>query len=707
MITTKEEAVFKGESQSSEKERKVSSLTCWVDELGFFSLIRLFLIHQKQKVEIVNYLRMNRVGKLCMLFPVVRQYFQFHKVQCNMAEMKSEKGVSIFWDILRDPSNLVDKIARKSFFEKSLVSCLRGKYSKEKDVIELFLKQQMVLAIRPYIKLLTIVSWFCEQQKNGTDSKNLVIVKFNCWVSLLSDCNVAYSKSVCTYFNSKNIFSLIFYAVRLVVGIVVNGIWAAVTFNKIHTNKSDDGKIAVLHVQGSDLTKKSDFFWYPDSGMNPDDLIVYFRVPYRSLSAHTKQLLNEYKIKWVDLTPKRTYRKWLGLGVPEIYVYPSFSYVKNLIKALLSLVRLLTAIPFSGNKNRVDLWEYNCISNLLYHECLYESFFEDYKVKIHYSLLDGGQLLASNMAARLLGLVGVSNHWSNYYEVWIDHGKAHDVYFSWGPHYKRFLDNNFYLNKYLIYFGYPHDRNFAINKINSLKIRRKLEENGAKFVICFLDEAFAREDCLSRKDFEEIYAFLLNKVYEDEGLALVIKPKRIEYYEREMPEILRRIREAEETGRCILLGESEMPNMAAQSADLTIGLEATNTAALEAALSGVPTVTIDRGDLIFPVFHKQGLGLIIFDDLELLWEKITLFRSSPDSVPGFADFSPFLDQIDPFRDGKSAERMGTYIKCLFDQMCRDVKKDQAINYANKMYQEQYGLNMVVSRNQNNRKSSTI
>ena len=48
------------------------------------------------------------------------------------------------------------------------------------------------------------------------------------------------------------------------------------------------------------------------------------------------------------------------------------------------------------------------------------------------------------------------------------------------------------------------------------------------------------------------------------------------------------------------------------------------------------------------------------------WEACDQHWPTPGGIPGFGDWSAMLDELDPFRDGRAAERVGTYIKWLIE-----------------------------------------
>ncbi len=686
--------------------KNIAQKICWVDELGFLSLCRLLVMRMKTSVRYVKYLDITKCARIFIRLKALKHLFCFeHHCDPNLSAMRFDDNSDVFWRMHEEPSRLVYEVMRQNPFQDGLINKLNIRCKDRQEKLVLFLKQKISAEIRPAVKLCDIIKWHHAQEAQNNRNINissLVLIKHNFWFQYLERKeNIALSLSKIIYYpNIKNPLILAFNILRIPVGLITNMILVPffALFSRRKGKKGNTGKIAVLHVQGADLEKKSDFFWFPGSALQPQDILVYFRVPYRPLTLEVTQLLKKYGMTWVNLIPLRIKKKFLGLGSLEIYFYPSFRYLQKLGWLVCETVRLFFLALMSPNR-KIRMWEFASLISVLYHACLYEAVFSDSNVKVHFSLMEGEQLVASTLAANVTGAVNIGNHWSNYPSVWIDHGKTHDIYFAWGPFYRQFLERDYYLFKYILYSGYPYDYSFKNSREKALQLQTSLRHKGAQFIISFFDEAYTKDDCFSKRNFEDIYRHLLAGLFRDPSLGLIIKPKRAEYYHTHLTDIFYRIKKAQGTGRCIFLNEAELPNMAAQASDLAIGLGVVNTAALEAALAGIPTVALNYGHMNFHPFYKMGLGKIVFEDIESLMPHIRQFRDS-ESQNGFANYSYWLDQIDPFKDGKASQRIGRYIKWVFDEMCQGMDKTKAIEQANEKYKQAYGVDKIFKHNIN-------
>jgi hypothetical protein len=665
-------------------------VNCWVDKVGFLSLAKLFFVRLRFPFGVVRYAEQTRFGRWIVQSGLLNKIFCFWKMKYKLSKMFLEEEFNIYWALYRDASTLALTIAKNAGVEEGALKALHQRYSKQK--VGLFLKQAIVDDIRPYVKFNNIVNWFLKTE-NLKRSTHVLLVKNNGWFSYLKGYNDHCFQTVFHYPDLKHVLRMPFYFIKSIWEFVINSACWLCFFGRPKIEKSDKGKIAVLHVQGADLSMRSDFFWFHDSKIDPSQILVYFRMPHRPLNKKVTDLLKENGMSWTDTSPKNFIPRIEGL---QFYFYPSKLYVRNSFKVLIEFLRLLFFLVFGKKKKKLLLWQIKNLFILLNNVAFYESFFKDHNVKVHFSQFElGNQMSATNLAAELAGAVDISSQYSNYALTFLEHGKPHDVYFAWGPYYQELFANDYYRTNYLVYCGYSYDYLFN-REIEGLKdMRDSLSQEGAQFVISFFDEAYVEGWGLSKDDFREIYKVFLRELLADPTLGLIVKPKRLQYYLGALKESLDLIHEAQKTKRCVLLDEKIMPSQAALISDIAVGLEVNNTAALEAALAGVPTVALNCGEMRFHRFCKSSSGKIVFDDVEQLMEQIRNFRAADSPTNGFANYAPFLNQVDPFRDGKASQRVGQYMKDLLSELSKGSSKEEALNKINRRYCEQFGDDKVI------------
>jgi hypothetical protein len=183
-------------------------------------------------------------------------------------------------------------------------------------------------------------------------------------------------------------------------------------------------------------------------------------------------------------------------------------------------------------------------------------------------------------------------------------------------------------------------------------------------------------------------------------LGLVFKPKKAANLRMRLGPVAGLLDEALATGRCYIYEEGgtvateALPCEASAAADVTIGILSASTAALECALSGTPTLLIDREAVTYHPLYALEDGRVVFKSWDSLWSALSHFRRDPASLPRFGDWSPTLSTLDSFRDGRAAERMGQYIHWLCQGLAQGMTRDRAMEHARSKYVASWGEDKV-------------
>ena len=69
---------------------------------------------------------------------------------------------------------------------------------------------------------------------------------------------------------------------------------------------------------------------------------------------------------------------------------------------------------------------------------------------------------------------------------------------------------------------------------------------------------------------------------------------------------------------------------------------------------------------------------------------------TPGGIPGFGDWSPIIDDLDPFRDGKAAQRMGNYLNWLIQGFEKGLDRGTNLEETAERYRKQWGADKVLS-----------
>lgn len=259
---------------------------------------------------------------------------------------------------------------------------------------------------------------------------------------------------------------------------------------------------------------------------------------------------------------------------------------------------------------------------------------------------------------------------------------------------------------YNIITGYPRDYATSILRDEAADLRRKLQSRGAEKVLFIIDENSTDDErwhtghALQREN----YSFVLELLLRTPWLGVVFKPKAARTLRERLGPVAELLTRAEETGRCYVYRTSGRhttsapPVLAGLSADLCIhGHLASGTAALECALAGLPTLLIDREGIPDSKLHELPAGKVVFASWEEALAAAMEHFSTRDGVSGFGDWSPIIHELDPFRDGLAAKRMGTFLHWLHEGFEQGKDKQDVMASAATRYANQWGADKVICR----------
>ncbi len=284
-----------------------------------------------------------------------------------------------------------------------------------------------------------------------------------------------------------------------------------------------------------------------------------------------------------------------------------------------------------------------------------------------------------------------------------------DVYFGFSRSQAHLGKDRASVIPYYVVTGYLGDHRFSLVQDKAREMRQLLQKNGAERILAYFDENWIRQirwdtGC---KIMLDSYAFLFKKLIDQPWLGLILKPKVPWTLRKMLNPIAELLAKAEKTGRCILLGEdtfhhtSYPPASVSLGADVAIhGFFSAATAGIESALTGTPTLYLDAEGYPANALTKLGYGRVIFKNWDDLWCTLMDHWKTPEGVPGFADWSSVMEEIDPFRDGRAAERMGTYLQWLMEGFKDKLPREIILADAAERYAKIWGKDKVFSVNFN-------
>ena len=219
--------------------------------------------------------------------------------------------------------------------------------------------------------------------------------------------------------------------------------------------------------------------------------------------------------------------------------------------------------------------------------------------------------------------------------------------------------------------GYPFDVAFDRVRARSGEWRRRLERAGARFVVCYFDENVGppKYGFIAPDDLDREIRLLAQRVLDDANLGVIFKSQ----FRKRSPSVRLAsdplLAAAIATGRMIDLCEGHhrnivLPAEAALASDIAVGHLIGGTAAVESALAGTRCVLVNFNGLKTANDELYARGQVVFESLDDAWAAIEKFRDGDARYRALGDWSAFLHEFDPFRDGRAAERLRDALEAI-------------------------------------------
>ena len=216
--------------------------------------------------------------------------------------------------------------------------------------------------------------------------------------------------------------------------------------------------------------------------------------------------------------------------------------------------------------------------------------------------------IIANDAIKELG--GVSAIWqTSFYEFMeLEASVYSDILFCFSSNSSKIEKLNGSAIKYVIGVGYVFDFNFNSAKLNARKIKHYLNKNNARKIISIFDGGSSADERwgVGNTNLQKDYQFLLEKVLVENWLGLIIKSKRPGSLRHRLGDVSEILDSAMRTGRCYFSEDSDHgdKNLSIRPADVayaptrpSIWCMYAGSAGLEAALTGTPTLLLDKYNL--------------------------------------------------------------------------------------------------------------
>ncbi len=471
--------------------------------------------------------------------------------------------------------------------------------------------------------------------------------------------------------------------------------------NKL-TKRERDVKVSVFYGGRGmtfDLKKKCDFFWLLKfESLWPRVLIYSIYNRDFPVSEKTIKEIKDHGLSFFPVVKGITTADDVPIWISTALYFKRLFKLNLLACAAIfrDLLRGKTDFLYFANK----IFSFNRIYAFWF------DFFRTLDLRMNFSPPDyDPRTILINLAMENSGGISLSYQISDFEAPDLVFSSSANVFFSFGPYYTdKIKGSGPNIIDSLVFCGYLTDYAFNEVKANSSRLRRSLLEKGVDFIVSYFDENSSDNSLAFIKS--SVAALIYNKLFEqvikDERFGLICKPKKPRTLRKRIPAVVDLMDKAIETGRCVFLDEGDYisntyPSEAAQASDMAVGLFASGTTVLESFLSGVPTVYLDLEKRYSRTGCSSSKDGLVFDSLDGLFNKIDEFRKD---VKVGNHIKRILEEIvkgkDPFRDGMASERMATYTHWLLESLDKGKKREEAMEYANKLYKERWGSDKVVN-----------
>lgn len=423
----------------------------------------------------------------------------------------------------------------------------------------------------------------------------------------------------------------------------------------------------------------SDLFFLSSEGIIGKDVLLRFR--------HSVDPLDQAKLEQL-----------VKYGIQPIAYYPQATFIDP------KIVPIFVLSPTVRSTMLIDApvpWKtYACEYEDLVQKWV--SFFNQYNVKL-WTSWDKNEARHIAIADALSKVGGISTIYQRSFESNSSEELAvgADVIFGFSPSGFAIEQGNHSDFLYHVAVGCIGDYRFPLLKEKSCQFREDLMRFGAKRVIAFFDENTVEDGRWATGHAEvcKNYAFWLEKVLAVPDLGVIFKPKRPVTLRKRLGPIADLLSAAEATGRCrLIMGgrilSSYPPAFAALASDIAIHESLfAGTAGLEAALTGVPTLLLDPEGWPRSPLYRLGPD-VVFKDWSSAWEACVEYFQDPQSHPHFGDWSSMINELDPFHDGRAAERISVYLKELLEGLRRQETPSNVMEMTAERYARRWGKDKV-------------
>ena len=678
----------------------------WVERLNGCAFLRILLNTTLRNHREVRYRAIS--DRVLRYLPLLKKWnifhFEFGEFEVALGDMNSDDDRSAFCDYIKHLRCITKNITNYLWIDEDYNKHLW--YNKESlDRVRLYLENTALEEINFHIQLATYVLHVAHSLKASHES--VLIINPSPWSGHIRKFYRERGLSVISNWQLQK-FKNIRYIYRSYRTILNN-------INRQEDHISNDHScssskkpslISTLYIRGTSNKDVNDLFWYHGSGINANNVLVSFEYPAFKVTPAELKSLRDSGINFIMINRDASIEQVDDVWNPSRKIF-EYNYRS---------MRHFTSILARSVVKKHGMWRLRHLMDLLLRVDWWEDFFNQNNIKIDFRITFYN--IAQSIAMDNTGGISVSAQWSIWLEFWSFNPAtpiSSHVYFIWGPIFESFSLDSVKSPDVQLISGYSYDR-YIPSKKKLDEIGHQLKRNGAKFNVVIFDERILEEHFNIRLAIKFFSAFM-NLSLRNPDYGLIIKPKstRKEII-KSLIDIQPLLFKAFETGRVVMLDadnkavenksishNNQVSSLRALSnADLTVNF--VSTTGMEAELSGVPSLYYDFSNLLRSDITKLQSSnndnlRFVFNNIDSLIEAVERHKNIYYNKGGLRRptyFNEKIELLDPFRDGKAGNRVGSYLKWLLEGFERGEDRETIMADATEKYMKRWGEDKVTT-----------
>jgi hypothetical protein len=691
---------------SIKKKQKEKISILFTDEISIISFFRILKYRNTLKevwyFDPINFLVL-QIIRIFVYFRLISAKFIQNNFHIN--QVRNESGRNEYNNLYNDGREIC-RIIRKTEFERHpLINAMHSEWNISK--VLLYFENKVEREINVECLRIGLVRWIVKTQLKCDLNQCVLLIRRNSWFKYLKRYSESNQIHLIGYgyvntFSTQKLLDRSIRFIKRMRGFLI-GLYRKSTSlinMKKPTRNIRDGyfnidsnsnrKISICYSGGKisqNPAERSELFWLNGTEIYDSDYFIY---NYFGNNDNNKNKISE-------LISRGTRVIGVGDDIPNWFTSPLMYRI--LLHILIKI--FISSIKLTFRRVKVSPYYIVNLSSLALDYSYWYDFYFSQKVSINVSMVNSttvGQVLALDN----LNAISVSYQYSisnTRSTTFLSAGE--NVQFVISKSFEKLLKEIDAPVDCFVRTGYIHDSAFPVVRKSEriIKVKKELNANGAKFILCFFDESSVnhRWDLPGGRDreAEEDYRYLLNWLLEDPHLGVIFKPKKSKTLFKRIAGISDLILEAEHTGRCKFLITntnigSIYPAEAALMADVCIGKLRGSTAGFEANLIGVPAVLLDAEGLNDHPFYSWGRNTVVYKDWDHLRPEIERFRMFPKNYSDFGNWTRAVKDLDPFKDGQASLRLGMFVKWANEALKNNIPKQIAIKVASEKFMAIWG-----------------